>query len=152
MKEDNRSRGSTQQMLKLNIDNPLHCPHDLTKQQEFRDDLPTLLGNFAKNELQDKIKKFVSNLEKSKPLLSVFDFSENSNYETEKIKKTRMKFLGPYDRYKLVKPFLQAEEEKAAKQKEKDNERQPVDPSDEDRIAAVIICDVKIELFFKTKK
>lgn len=49
MNEENRSRGSTQQLTKINVDNPLFCPHDLTKSQDFRDDLPTLLGGHFKN-------------------------------------------------------------------------------------------------------
>ncbi|KAK5646684.1 hypothetical protein RI129_005148 [Pyrocoelia pectoralis] len=43
LKDDNRSRGSTLRFAKVNIDSPLHCPHDLSKSTEFRDDLPTLL-------------------------------------------------------------------------------------------------------------
>lgn len=57
----------------------LHCPHDLSHHEEFRDDLPTLL-NFKKDkELQ--ITSFVETLPKvnlKTAVLSTFDTPENS--------------------------------------------------------------------------
>lgn len=50
--------------------------------------------------------------------------------------KCPIKFLSPYERYKLVKPFIQAEEEKEAAEKAKEN-NQIDDKSTDDRIASV---------------
>lgn len=47
--------------------------------------------------------------------------------------------MAPYERYKLVKPFIQAEEEKAENEKETTAEKKHDDKSNEDRIAAVSI-------------
>ena len=43
MMEDNRERGSIKQTSMIDIDNNLYCPHDLSKNMDFRDDLSTLL-------------------------------------------------------------------------------------------------------------
>lgn len=117
LKEENRSRGSTLQIFKINVDNPLHCPHDLSKIPEFRDDLPTLLNrkesalNFA-GSLQ---------LEQTSSALSIFNSPDvTRDRASEKLK--NIEFLAPYDRYKLVKPFIEAEEAKAAEKRENDVE------------------------------
>lgn len=89
MKEDPRERGSTKQVIKINIDSQLHCPHDLSKAEEFRDDLPTLLGgnlnSTNEDDLQEKntyLKAFVKlEIENTKSALSVFDSPENSESE-----------------------------------------------------------------------
>lgn len=89
MKEDNRERGSAKQSVKINIDSQLHCPHDLSKLQEFRDDLPTLLGNASEhlnktNLNEDNIFAKASaklEIESIKSTLSVFDSPENSEEE-----------------------------------------------------------------------
>jgi hypothetical protein len=54
----------------VNLDGALHCPHDLTHNQDFRDDLPTLLGstdNF--NETEGGAQKIQMN----EPTISVFE-------------------------------------------------------------------------------
>lgn len=128
LKEDNRSRGSTKQIFKINMDSPLHCPHDLSKNSEFRDDLPTLLN-------KKLIVRDILTLEENSPEISLFDSPEQ---ETAITKLKTLKFLGPYDRYKLVKPFIEAEEAKVAAEREKNPEKkEEEDPSIEDRIAAV---------------
>lgn len=48
----------------------------------------------------------------------------------------QLKFLGPYERYKLVKPFVEAEE-KALEEKQKNMEDSVKEQSMEDRIASV---------------
>lgn len=52
----------------------------------------------------------------------------------------QLKFLGPYERYKLVKPFIQAEEQKAAEKRSAENSTE--EPTMEDRIAAVGIAKI----------
>lgn len=69
MNEENRSRGSTQRLVKINTNNPLYCPHDLTKSNEFRDDLPTLLKGH-------KIQYNHIKLESSKSRISAFNCEE----------------------------------------------------------------------------
>lgn len=139
LKEENRSRGSTKQISKINVDSPLHCPHDLSKNSEFRDDLPTLLNKRENIENHPDLLK----LEQISPVISVFDSPENSDEEndgTTAAKLKTLKFLGPYDRYKLIKPFIEAEEAKAAAAQEKNpEEKVEDDPSIEDRIAAVTV-------------
>lgn len=70
MNEENRSRGSTQQLIKINANNPLFCPHDLTVLNEFRDDLPTLLNGSLTNKLNESVQ---SDLECTKSKISAFN-------------------------------------------------------------------------------
>jgi hypothetical protein len=54
----------------VNLDGVLHCPHDLIHIQDFRDDLPTLLGStYNANE----IKAGTLNIQKRKPIISLFE-------------------------------------------------------------------------------
>lgn len=95
------------------MDSPLHCPHDLSKNSEFRDDLPTLLNK------TETVLNFASSLdlEQTSSVISVFD-SPDDEMDGSSAKLKNLKFLGPYDRYKLVKPFVEAEEAKAAAKRE----------------------------------
>jgi hypothetical protein len=53
------------------MDGALHCPHDLTHIQDFRDDLPTLLGS---SDMANEMKEAgVLKLHKRKPVISVFE-------------------------------------------------------------------------------
>ena len=40
------------------LHNPLHSPHDLSHQQEIRDDLPTLLGDVKAKSSLERVKVF----------------------------------------------------------------------------------------------
>lgn len=62
----------------------MNCPHDLSGNQEFRDDLPTLLG--SQSEIYKNKNDLTLEIEKVNPLLSVFE-SENGNDDV------RYKFL-----------------------------------------------------------
>jgi hypothetical protein len=65
-----RTRVSTQTWIKVNLDGALHCPHDLTHIQDFRDDLPTLLGSTNNvNENEACALKIQMNI----PIISVFE-------------------------------------------------------------------------------
>lgn len=76
MNEENRSRGSTTQLTKVNINNPLFCPHDLTKCHDFRDDLPTLLGgNFINKITEESLQSIRCN--KSK--VAAFNDADDDN-------------------------------------------------------------------------
>ncbi|XP_018571344.1 exosome component 10 [Anoplophora glabripennis] len=150
MKEDTRARGTTLKISKINIDSPLHCPHDLTKSNEFRDDLPTLMGNNSAANLSELIDKKLE-IENTHSSRTVFDPPDNSSeqeIDSEALKKIHsIGFLGPFERYKLVKPFIQAEEERLASEKSKNDEQkkssQSVDVivvdnrTDEERIESI---------------
>lgn len=56
------------------FNHPLHCPHDVIKSTEFRDDLETLLG-------ERETKEPIITIAKSEPRLSVFQ-------ENSKVKQT----------------------------------------------------------------
>ncbi|KAJ8938385.1 hypothetical protein NQ314_011518 [Rhamnusium bicolor] len=117
LKEDTRARGTTLKISKINVDSPLHCPHDLTKTSDFRDDLPILLGNKSldmRNFVNSKLE-----IENCMSTYTVFNKPENLDEKdvNEATEKHSFTFLGPFERYKLVKPFIQAEEEKLAAEK-----------------------------------
>uniref|UniRef100_A0A6P7FY93 Exosome component 10 n=1 Tax=Diabrotica virgifera virgifera TaxID=50390 RepID=A0A6P7FY93_DIAVI len=87
-KEDTRARGSTKKISKINVDSPLNCPHDLTKANEFRDDLPTILGNNSPSLMNLSNGKLEN--ETDKPKCSVFFTPDNSEDE-EKIRQHFLK-------------------------------------------------------------
>lgn len=143
----------------MNMDSPLYCPHDLSKSGEFRDDLPTLLDNNS-NPLMELLNKDFD-FEKPESELSIFNSSVN-DFNKVKLNKTingygllglnlqideeiseklqSIKFMGPFERYKMVKPFIQAEEERLAAEKEKaDNEKKADEPTDDQRMESVRI-------------
>ncbi|KAF5298456.1 hypothetical protein FQR65_LT01235 [Abscondita terminalis] len=135
LKEDNRSRGSTFQLSKLNMDSPLHCPHDLSKSCDFRDDLPTLLGNLENNSLEDDEANqnlSVENTKSSIRFLMRLVFLKKKRCHNAMFKIKRMAFLAPYERYELIKPYIQEEEKE-----EKATEDQTKELSNDDRIAAL---------------
>ncbi|XP_018335504.1 exosome component 10 [Agrilus planipennis] len=138
LKEGNRSRGSTQKIFKTNIESPLHCPHDLSKQQEFRDDLPILLSSCSDKIQATNIEEVTAELliEKKQPSISIFATDGFDDAIKSRLKMKNLKFLGPFDRYQLVKPYIAAEEAKeTAKKAEASAECN--DRTDEERIAAL---------------
>lgn len=78
MMEDTRARGTTLKISKINVDSPLNCPHDLTKSNEFRDDLPTLIGPDAGVNLLDLLDRDLE-IESKKSIVTVFDTPDNSD-------------------------------------------------------------------------
>lgn len=76
------------------LNNPLHCPHDLSHQAEHRDDLPTLIGN-------KELKTDLSGVRVCQVTLSAF------RVERQKQNKDVMTFVSPYNRYKLMIPFME---------------------------------------------
>lgn len=53
-------------------------------------------------------------IEKDNPIIDIFDKKENLKLSGKQVfsKVQKLKFLGPFERYKLVKPYIQAEEKK----------------------------------------
>lgn len=68
--EDLGTRVSTQTWIKVNLDGALHCPHDLTHMQDFRDDLLTLLGSTSH---ADQIGSCVQKILERNPQISLFE-------------------------------------------------------------------------------
>lgn len=77
----------------------------MTGSTEFRDDLPTLLGNInTLNNLSDSI---LSKLKLSGPSIGVFHSSNRT--EQKPINGEQIKFFSPYARYLAVLPFAEQE-------------------------------------------
>lgn len=87
------------------LHNPLHSPHDLSHQQEIRDDLPTLLGDVKAKSSLERVKVF-------KVKLGIFNKMQNGH------KSIDMKFISPFDRYKLMIPFMEAQRKREIAQEE----------------------------------
>lgn len=82
------------------LNHPLYSPHDLSTQNETRNDLPTLLGS-------NKIKESFENVVLNEISLPVFD-KQPFMYRKE----LEIKFISPYHRYKLMIPFMEAQRKK----------------------------------------
>lgn len=103
------------------LNSHLYCPHDIPVNTEFRDDLPTLLGQNGTNDdtendsvLKEKLKR---------PSISVFLVTKRTRKSTlpdiEKIK-----FVSPYSRYLAVLPFAEKQRaEELAKEAEESRKR-----------------------------
>lgn len=87
------------------LHNPLYSPHDLSHQQEVRDDLPTLLGDVKAKPTLDRVKII-------KVKLGIFNKMQNGH------KAIDMKFISPFDRYKLMIPFMEAQRKREIAQEE----------------------------------
>lgn len=86
---------------------------DTIPNAEFRDDLPTLLGN--KNEVEESLRQLtVSVIHKLKPTgPSISVFHQSSRSEKKDLPSdSQAKFISPYERYLAVLPF--AEQERVA--------------------------------------
>jgi hypothetical protein len=68
--EELGTRVSTQTWIKVNLDGALHCPHDLTHIQDFRNDLPILLGHTS---YADQTGSCALKIQKRKPQISLFE-------------------------------------------------------------------------------
>lgn len=134
LKEDTRARGSTNQIAKINIQSPLYCPHDLTK-NEFFNNLPTLFN--SKNPFRHLGLDLP--VEKNEPACSIFEIGENAAQTKLQEFRRKTSFLGPFERYQLVRPFIEAREKKLAEEKaKKEEERRKEDNrTNEERIESV---------------
>ncbi|XP_066141877.1 exosome complex component 10 homolog [Euwallacea fornicatus] len=114
LKENNRARGSTTIITKINMDSPLHCPHDMTRNEEYRDDLPTLITATTQQIIQGILSTKLD-IEQYESTCSVFNVKTNikcvNSPERKDQKLTNnLKFLGPFERYQLVRPFIKVKE------------------------------------------
>ncbi|XP_063224220.1 exosome complex component 10 homolog [Bacillus rossius redtenbacheri] len=122
LEEEIRARVAAPSLHKIDLDGPLHCPHDLSRQQDFRDDLPVLLGAAGGG---PRDRGTAPRLAKPRPEITVFQ-SEAVTLEVRdgagqlsppKKKVKQLTFVCPYDRYKLVRPYTDAEKAKEAAEK-----------------------------------
>lgn len=88
------------------LNHPLYCPHDLSHQSDLRDDLPTIIGT---KDLKKKEKETAGGvLEVPQVTLSVFDKTENC----VRMQKDVVQFISPYNRYKLMIPFMEEQKKR----------------------------------------
>lgn len=78
------------------VNNPLYCPHDLSQFKELRDDLPTILG-------EKKIVETYENLQLKHLILNAFEKNGKKSHGIVQ----DLKFVAPYQRYKLMIPYLE---------------------------------------------
>lgn len=81
--EDTRSRGMTKKISNINVDCPLHCTHDLSKTNEFRDDLPVLLHNTSVSNANILTKTL--EIESDQSLYSIFTSDADENIKVIRI-------------------------------------------------------------------
>ncbi|XP_071450937.1 exosome complex component 10 homolog isoform X2 [Hetaerina americana] len=132
------------------LTSPLLCPHDLSHCHEYRDDLSTLLGDSTSEASKSTLlcgmpshesttKSSAINL-KDGAYVALFGyeaFKEEEDSKAAVIKNLKnLQFTSPYQRYKLVKPFMDFLE--TAEQPAKEQEPEEADPTrevtDEERI------------------
>lgn len=90
--------------------NQLYCPMDTAPNAEFRDDLPTLLGNKEKfeNDLRQLTMSVIHKLKAAGPSIGVFH--QSSRAEKKALPASvHAKFVSPYERYLAVLPFAEQE-------------------------------------------
>lgn len=108
--EDQATNRTTFQSKNQEVNSHLYCPHDFPSNIEFRDDLPTLLGD--DKEMQDEKKKIIASvinkLKPKGPTVKVFHLS-NRKERNETSQFDQVKFTSPYKRYLAVLPFAEQE-------------------------------------------
>ncbi|XP_067617053.1 exosome complex component 10 homolog [Eurosta solidaginis] len=107
----------------------LYCPHDLSHNEEFRDDLPTLL-NFRNNPILPSPAKLRVNM--VKPILSIYEspeqFDEIEDKRKQKHLLSSIKFVSPYQRYLAVLPLAEKEKAEEAARIEAENKKRQLCP------------------------
>ncbi|XP_058793468.1 exosome component 10 isoform X2 [Phymastichus coffea] len=116
LEEDMRQR-LTQRSQVLNSESWIFQPHDLPSDMEARANLPCLLNS---KELKNKVDQ-----PRLKPSISVFDCSSSEDeiveMQVNNVKKKKLIFISPFERYKRVQPMV-AEEEKLEREKQEKEE------------------------------
>lgn len=111
MKEETTGRGVLKRISKVNFNNRLHCPHDLSR-KEFRDDLPTVLGNKGLKIDNMSLLTTTVPLEKESSCSSILVNENVCDFKKrESLKKMHeLTFLSPFQRYQMTKQCLQNKE------------------------------------------
>lgn len=98
------------------LNNPLYCPHDLSHQPDLRDDLPTLLGS-------NKLVENFDDVQVEEVKLNVFEKIINGYRKDNTVD---LKIISPYQRYKLMIPFME-EQKKRDMQIEEEKKRKALE-------------------------
>lgn len=100
----------------------LYCPHDLSGNTEFRDDLPTLIGgNMQQTSFCSQT--VIGKLKVKGPTIKVFHLAGKGDGKKAN-KGAQIKFVSPYARYLAVLPFAeQQRQEELAKAAEESRKR-----------------------------
>ncbi|XP_017481740.1 PREDICTED: exosome component 10 [Rhagoletis zephyria] len=108
----------------------LYCPHDLSHNEEFRDDLPTLLS-FRNNPILPSPAEV--NVRLAKPVLSIYETPEPSDEDEDQRKQKQLysniKFVSPYQRYLAVLPLVEKEKAEEAARIEAENKKRQLCPA-----------------------
>ncbi|XP_052119785.1 exosome component 10 [Frankliniella occidentalis] len=148
VEEELRQRPVAETWAKLNLENPLHCPHDMSFQVDFRDDLPTLLKplengdvemsnqslwiraslphSLATNLAQSALENHKPKLELGQSHLPEDGPEQGSDLKPElKDLIAKVNFLSPFECYKKVRPYLDhLDQEKLRKHQEKELQKE----------------------------
>lgn len=107
--DDQAINRSTLLSKSQDVSNHLYCPMDTVPNTEFRDDLPTLLGN--RKEIEEHMNQLtmsvIHKLKPRGPTISVFHLS--NRIDKKVLPTVQAKFISPYERYLAVLPFAEQE-------------------------------------------
>lgn len=123
------------------LNSHLYCPHDIPVNTEFRDDLPTLLGQNGTNDDTENSSRLKEKMKR--PSISVFLVAKRMRKSTlpdiEKIK-----FFSPYSRYLAVLPFAEKQRAEELAKEAEENRKRKLCPEKHVTIAPDVIT-VRIE-------
>lgn len=80
--------------------------------------------------MQQNVRQVKCEIEKKSPIISIFESAEEKEFKTVPTSLKKLKLLCPYERYKLVKPFIEAQEIKRIENAKKDAEEQKIQPKE----------------------
>nr|CAD7263163.1 unnamed protein product [Timema shepardi] len=139
--EISRVRVPAPSWQKINLDGALHCPHDLSRLRDFRDDLPTLMGDTSAGSNRAPLR--TPPLVQQAPFVTVFqplEAQQDDDYSDLTMKPSEVKqltFVCPYERYKLVRPYMDSQNAAEQQAPGQDSAQVPEDEGDEDRIRRI---------------
>nr|CAD7201924.1 unnamed protein product [Timema douglasi] len=139
--EISRVRVPAPSWQKINLDGALHCPHDLSRLRDFRDDLPTLMGDTSAG--SNRAPSWTPPLVQQAPFVTVFqplEAQQDDDYSDLTMKPSEVKqltFVCPYERYKLVRPYMDSQNAAEQQAPGQDSAQVPEDEGDGDRIRRI---------------
>lgn len=135
------------------LNNHLYCPHDLSVNTEFRDDLPTLLGeNPNQFESKDDFDRPNVQLKIKRPTITVFLLPKNHGQSNKNTKKSpqinEVKFVSPYSRYLAVLPFAEQQRMEELSKEADQNRKRKLCPEKHVTIATDVIMVSNLICFY----
>lgn len=119
--EEQLTNRSAIQSKVQDLNSHLYCPHDIPVNTEFRDDLPTLLGQNGTNDETVSSSQFKEKVKA--PAISVFLVAKRTR-KSSLPEFGKIKFVSPYSRYLAVLPFAEKQRaEELAKEAEESRKR-----------------------------